>query len=456
MSVDTAAALRAVDPRELGGRIRRLRAARGLTQGQLAGEDISVAYVSRIEAGTRRPELRVLEKVAGRLSVSVDELVTGVEQNTVEQTWLALRYAELALMSGEPVDAERAATQVLASPDAARVTGAVDEAEYLQAAALEAQGRLAEAAAGFERLRAAEPCQRWLPAMIALSRCYRDGGDLNRAIDVGETALARLREAGLEGSDDEVRLVLAVAAAYFERGDQMYAISITRAAIERADAAAGPGVRAAAYWSASIFESNSGRHGAAISYAERAVDLLRQHEDAHRLARLRAQLGVMLLRSPDCDVQQAEQHLRDARAELAAGRGTAIDLARLDANLASARLADGDVDTAQSYAEAALDAVGAQAPLIAAEAQLVLARVAQERGDKAHSRRHYAATAAALTAAGSDRSAAQAWYELGGLLDQAGDAEQARDAYRSAAAAAGLRAPEVVTTRGRAGTAATH
>jgi len=455
MSVDTTAALRAVDPRELGGRIRTLRAAPGLTQGQRAGEDISVAYVSRIEAGTRRPELRVLEKVASRLSVSVDELVTGVEQSTVEQTWLALRYAELALMSGEPAEAERAAAQLLASPDAARVAGAVDEADYLHAAALEAQGRLAEAAAVFERLRGTgDRCPRWLAAMIALSRCYRDGGDLNRAIDVGETALARLREAGLEGSDDEVRLVLSVAAAYFERGDHMYAISITRTAIERADAAAAPSVRAAAYWSASIFESNSGRHGAAIRYAERAVELLRQQEDAHRLARLRAQLGVMLLRSPDCDVQQAEQHLRDARDELAAGRGTTIDLARLDANLASARLADGDVVTAQTYAEAALDAVGAQAPLIAAEAQLVLARIAQERGDKTEARRRYAATAAALTAAGSDRSAAQAWYELGGLLDQAGDAEQARDAYRSAAAAAGLRAPEVVTTRGRAGTAA--
>src|SRR4051812_17405203 len=163
MSVDTAAALRAVDPRELGGRIRTLRAARGLTQGQLAGEDISVAYVSRIEAGTRRPELRVLEKVASRLSVSVDELVTGVEQSTVEQTWLALRYAELALMSGEAAEAERAAAQLLASPDAARVAGAVDEADYLHAAALEAQ------AGWLKRRRCSSGCEG--PATVARAGC---------------------------------------------------------------------------------------------------------------------------------------------------------------------------------------------------------------------------------------------------------------------------------------------
>ena len=444
MRVDTGQAARTVDPKELGARIRALRVARGMTQGQLAGDHVSIAYVSRIESGTRRPELPVIETFARRLGVSVDELVTGTEQATVDQTWLSLRYAELALMSGEAAEAERAAADVLASPDTQRVDGAVDEAEYLRGAALEAQGRLADAAQVFERLRdAGDRCPRGLPAMIALSRCYRDAGDLNRAIDVGESALARLREAGLEGSDEAVRLLLAVAAAYFERGDEMYAINITKTAIERAVAAAEPAVQAAAYWSASVFESNSGRHGAAVAFAERAVELLKQGQDAHRVSRLRAQLGVMLLRSPDGDVAQAEQQLRTARDELAAGRGSAVDLARLDANLASARLAHGDLEAARAYAEAALDAVGGQAPLIAAEAQLVLGRAAQAGGDAAEARRRFAATAAALTAAGSDRSAAQAWYELGALLDQAGDDAGARDAYRSAAAAAGLRPPEL-------------
>src|SRR5207302_2015540 len=56
---DSARALRESDLNELGKRIRERRLACGLTQGQVAGEDISIAYVSRIEAGTRRPDLAV-------------------------------------------------------------------------------------------------------------------------------------------------------------------------------------------------------------------------------------------------------------------------------------------------------------------------------------------------------------------------------------------------------------
>ena len=44
-----------------------------------------------------------------------------------------------------------------------------------------------------------------------------------------------------------------------------------------------------------------------------------------------------------------------------------------------------------------------------------------------------------LTGIGADRDAAQLWFELADLFEQAGDIEASRDAYRSAAAASGLR-----------------
>jgi hypothetical protein len=44
-----------------------------------------------------------------------------------------------------------------------------------------------------------------------------------------------------------------------------------------------------------------------------------------------------------------------------------------------------------------------------------------------------------LTGAGSDRDAAQLWFELADLLEDIGDLDAARDAYRSAAASTGLR-----------------
>ena len=46
--------LKDIDPSELGQRIRALRVAKGWTQTDLAGGDISVGYVPRIESWQRR------------------------------------------------------------------------------------------------------------------------------------------------------------------------------------------------------------------------------------------------------------------------------------------------------------------------------------------------------------------------------------------------------------------
>jgi tetratricopeptide (TPR) repeat protein len=244
---------------------------------------------------------------------------------------------------------------------------------------------------------------------------------------------------GLAGADEAIRLLLTVAAAYFERGDEAYATALCQRAVDAAERDGSPNARASAYWNASVMQSRRGRQPEAIALAEKALALLSEGSDARNIARLRAQLGVMLLRSSDGDPRAAERHLKRARRDLAAGSGSVVDIARVDVDLAAARLAQGDVDAAETSAGLALEAAGEQFPLLAAEAHLALGGAAQSRRDRAATRAHFAAAAAALTAAGSDRGAAQAWYELGAHLDDSGDVEGARDAYRSAAAAAGLR-----------------
>lgn len=54
-----------------------MRLERGLTQSQLAKPEYTEAYLSMIEAGRRQPSAKVLQHIAGRLGVDVDELVTG-------------------------------------------------------------------------------------------------------------------------------------------------------------------------------------------------------------------------------------------------------------------------------------------------------------------------------------------------------------------------------------------
>ena len=83
--------LRKIDPAELGHRLRAARVAKGMTQTDLAGADVSVGYVSRIESGHRRPNLQVLTDLCVRLGTPVEQLLMGVAPQELEQIKLQPR-----------------------------------------------------------------------------------------------------------------------------------------------------------------------------------------------------------------------------------------------------------------------------------------------------------------------------------------------------------------------------
>ena len=65
----------AFNAKALGGRIKQLRVAVGLTQADLAERvGLETAYVSQIERGVREPTLRVLDRIATALKVRLVEL----------------------------------------------------------------------------------------------------------------------------------------------------------------------------------------------------------------------------------------------------------------------------------------------------------------------------------------------------------------------------------------------
>jgi transcriptional regulator with XRE-family HTH domain len=147
-----AALLKEIDPAQLGDRLRAARVAKGWTQTQLAGEHISVGYVSRIESGQRRPNGAVLDDMATRLGVPVDHLLRGVTAREYDEIKLTLDFAELSLESGQHLEAESQARQAV---DRA-VVGAQEElafrGRYLIARAVEAQGNLDDAILELEPL----------------------------------------------------------------------------------------------------------------------------------------------------------------------------------------------------------------------------------------------------------------------------------------------------------------
>lgn len=445
MTADPATLLATADLPALGSRIHKARRDQGLTQLELAGTDISPTYVSRIEAGQRRPDIRVARLIAARLSTTVEFLVTGMEPSDADEARLAVRYAELALKSGEAADAEAQLRKLQESHE--ELGPLAGEITWLHALALEALGRLDDAVALLEQLASSPNGATALQASIALSRCYREAGDLAHAIDVGERARRQASDGGLAGTDDDVRLAATLVAAYHERGDVAYAAQLCQQAIRAAELNASPPARAAAYWNASVLAWKRSKYGEAVSLAERALSLLSESEDERSLARLRTLLGLLLLGQDEPDVGAAQLHLARALEDLQTRDGSTVDQARCEIGLAQALLLAGDIEGAMQRASAALETVRSTAPFVAASATVLIGRVAAATGDTIAARGHYREAVALLSAAQSDREAGQLWYELGELLETAGDDLGARDAFRSAAAAAGLRASAKLAVR---------
>ena len=447
MDVLEADLLKEIDPAELGQRIRAARVSKGWTQTQLAGDDISVGYVSRIESGQRRPNKQTLEDLATRLGVPTEHLLRGVTAREYDEIKLTLDFAELSLETGQHIEAEARAREAV---DRA-TTGSQDElvfrGRYIIARALEGQGNINDAILELENLvYSRKGGLLRIKSAIAMVRCLKDSGDLNAAIEVGERVMAQLAGSHVESCDESVQLAVTVALAYFIRGDAGHAIRMCRKAIVTAEALDSPVARASAYWNASIFESERGSVSNAVPLAERALALLAEGQDARNLARLRTTLGQMQLELDPPDVSEAKRHLEKAAEELAWSSASPIEIARNNLAIARSHYFDGDLDRASDMSDEVIEAVKEEAPILGASAESLSGQIAAARGDGESAKRAYRRAVFLLTGVGADRDAAQLWFELADLLEDVGDVDAARDAYRSAAAASGLRTRPKVRT----------
>lgn len=440
-----------IDPVVLGERLRVARVARGLTQSALGAHTASTGYISRIESGQRRPNARTLVELAGRLGVGLEQLLGGVAPAEYDELRLALNFAELSLESGDASEALGHAETVLDRARTAQIDEFVLRASYVQARAHEALGELDDAVLELERLVAGPDLSLvHIRAGIALTRCYRDSGDLSLAIESGQRLLDRLDETGLAQSDESVQLAATLASAHFERGDVSHAIRICRTAANLAEELNSPKARASAYWNASIMEAHRGSIRAAIPLAEQALALLGEGQDSRHLALLRTQLGTLQLSLDPPAVDEAMAQLSKAAEDLSWSSAAPIDRAKTDLALARALYASGDVRGALELSRRVHEVTVEASPLVAASAKGVEGMSMSALGDTTGATAAYRDAVNLLTGVGADRSAAQLWFELAAQLDEMGDTVAARDAYRSAAASTGLRSSAPSRTRSRA------
>ena len=445
--------LKSIDAALLGRRLRHARQRAGLTQGEAAGSDMSTAYISRIEAGQRRPGPELLMGLAERLKCSPDELVApddtveSYDLNLVARLTLELDYAELSLRTGGGSEALDRATAVLREAEGHSAVPAHlrRQARLLRALALEATDSGQEAIIELEDTVTDETqdhstCDpiRLIRALIALSRCYRESGDLSRAVDVGERAEQLVDQAQLRGSTEGLQLAVTVAAAYYERGDTNHAVRLCMRAIESAEHLDSPAARAAAYWNSSIMQSRNGHVAAALPLAKKAIALLDETDDARNQARLRSSLGLLQLRLDPPELEAARANFEQAATDLEFSGSSPADVARNQLGLARTEFFTGRLDEAWDLAELGFQAMRGSVPLMAAEARVLQGEVAAAQGSVEVAVTAFREAILVLSGVGADRGAAALWFALGGLLQQHGQIDEAMAAYKSAAASTGL------------------
>lgn len=433
---------RTIEPAELGRRIRTARVAAGMTQGQVAADEVSAAYLSRIEDGQRRPEAGLLERMAKRMGVSLEDLLLDVPRDKVQELRLAVDHAELSLASGDGPGALEAVDTVLADPSTEGVPSVLRAARRVRAGALEATGDLDGAIVLLEKLCASPmPDASWLKDLIALSRCYRESGDYPRAINVGEQAQAIIDELGIGGLTEAIQLTVTTAGAYHDQGDTGQAMRVCMRALEAAEKYDSVLGKASAYWNASIVEATRGATGAAIDLAQKALTLFELSDDTRNLSRLRSTVANMhLIQNPPAP-EAALEILSTLDREMSWSNASAWDIAYLQLTRGKAYFLLGDLDAALECADKVMASKPTGAPTHEAQSLVLKGRIAFAREERDAARQLFQAGVHALTASGADRGAAQLWFELADLLAEVGDHEGAVNAFRSAGASTGLRLP---------------
>lgn len=437
---------------DVGSRIRKLRIERGMSQAELAADvEVSGSYLSLIECGHRPASHSVMRAIAVRLGCSLEFLQTGLG-GPDESTELDLRFAEMALRNGDADAAAERFTHVLQLAQERNWSQLGIDARWGLARTKEAQGRLEEAIGGYEQVAAATELPDAMRAMVAtaLCRAYNLCGDLDRAIDVGESAVTSAFAGGPEAdlsSETAVALVSTLVGCYYERGDLTRAHALAQMALDRAGNTGLPLARAAALWNAGLVAEARGDLRTARRYVDHALALYSESDNARAVALLKIAAAWLLLRETEPPVERAEGLLNAALTELPVV-GSEVDIAYGETELARCRLLEGDWTAAVDLAESSIRRLGDHPRLETARARLVVGHARLEGGDVKGAVNAYADAASELRASGARRQAAAAWRELAEALVQLGRAEEALDAYREAADAAGVsRAPEQVVRR---------
>jgi transcriptional regulator with XRE-family HTH domain len=365
----------------IGQRLRRLRHERGLSQRELASPGVSYAYISRIEAGARRPSVKALRQLAPKLGVSVEYLETGRDLSERDHRELRLAEAELKLrLEQDSHEAESELAALLAEADAG---GDAEGAARARAGLGELADRRGDFATAIEELELVRAAGVLTPLShsdlyATLARAYSASGQPRRAVELLEECLSQVRARAPEDVTAEIRFATYLSYALSDLGELERAREVVGGALARAQETPDPYSRVRLYWSLARLALMEGKPRSALRQIQRAIGLLEATEDTRQLARAHVSCGEILI--DDGEPRRGQEHL-DLAEKLLGEQADAADLAWLYSEQARAALQLDEDERAEQLARRALSLLSGGDALKRARAYASLAEARPEEID---------------------------------------------------------------------------
>ncbi len=422
-----------------GVRLRRFREAAGMSQVSLAGDDLHRSYVSLLEAGRRSPTPEALAVLATRLGVTVAELTGDIDHDlesplVLSEAALGLgRPAETVALL-EPLRSNLTTAKFAASPVAFRAGEAY-------AAGLERVGRLDDAIDVLEALRTSVTevpgAGSWLSVTVSLVRCYRDAGDLARAVDLGEQALSRLVGLPSIHVAGHAALISTLAGAYAERGDLVRATSLLDDLLDETSRSGTLEDQACAYWNAAITATERGRPTDGLLLADQATQLLSLGNNMRSRARVQVAKAWILLAQRPPRAAEARGLLRETLPLLRQYDGN-LSVASAETELARCEVVLNRPEVARRHAQTALKRLKTEQPIERARALTALGAALLMLDDAQAGLIALDESATCLEQAQAPRQASTVWRQLAEIYKTHGDPSKALAAAERALDAVGV------------------
>jgi tetratricopeptide (TPR) repeat protein len=423
----------------MGERLRQLRVAAGLTQGELAGDRFSKEYVSQIERGKTRPTSETVEWLAHRLGVDASFLANGVSTDERGRVEGGLARAEALTRADR---CEEAITEYDALRAAVLATGS----EELEARALTGEAR---ARAVLGEVRTAIPLlerARELSEAVSFSDVERAEvvyelgvaryklSSVSTALGLFNAALELAERSGLPSDLLRSKILEARSRCYRRQRDFEAAKEDVERALELAESAQDQPALANAYFQASIVAEREGHWVLARTYAEQAKSIYEDLAEHRHVGRLLNNIGglTFLLGKP----AEAVPHLKEAF-RIALDMGNEADAAQAVSSLAQVHLRTGNNEQAEEQARHALGLLDGRVDFLdeIGNAQLVLGRSLLEQGRMDEAEAQFRAADSTFEQLSSVSHRAAAWVALGDLATLRGDDREGAHLYRRAAEA---------------------